>query len=117
MPTDLTENPAVEGSTYVVTFTFSDEDGNDVTPKTLLWTLTDVMGEVINSRLDVSETPTSNVVKIVLSGNDLVLSNDTDDRIYLQVNGTYDSANGSDLPFVDEATIKVENVVYPNRDD
>ena len=39
---------ALEGSTYVVTAAFTDEDDNAVVPSTVTWTLTDSGGDVVD---------------------------------------------------------------------
>lgn len=108
MPTVLTTN-AIEQSTYIITASFTDEDGSDVTPKTLTWTLTDEAGNVINSRQDVALTPNTSV-EIVLSGDDLVVSTYGTKRI-VTVEGTYDSDAGTDLPLRDQVRFTIDNLV------
>jgi len=103
--------PAIEQSTYVVTLTFKDEDGNSVSPNSIKWTLTDSAGNVINSRQDVSISPASSV-SIVLRGDDLALQaseSDVGQRI-LTVEATYDSDKGSNLPLKDELSFYVVNL-------
>jgi hypothetical protein len=96
-----------EGSTIVITVAFKDVDGDDFTPKTCVWSLTDKAGTVINSRDRVSETPAGASFDFVISGEDL-LYEDGKDRIFL-VEGTYDSTYGADLPFREEASFKIAN--------
>jgi len=100
---------AIEDSTYVVTAAFTDEDGNDVTPNTVTWTLTTTNGTVINSRQDVSETPGTSV-DIVLSGDDLAIGSNGQHRI-LTVEATYDSSYGTDLPLKARCSFKIESLV------
>lgn len=101
MPTTLTDS-AIEKSTYILTVSFTDEDGNAVTPNDgTTWTLTDDNGEVINSRRDVAIVEASSV-EIVLSGNDLQALDSADPWRKLIVEGTYDSNAGNNLPFKDE---------------
>ena len=72
MPTTIATK-AVEGSTYVVTAAFTDEDGDTVVPATVTWTLTDISGNVVNNREDVALTPAISV-DIVMYGDDLKIS-------------------------------------------
>ncbi|HDM76324.1 MAG TPA: hypothetical protein ENG51_07620 [Deltaproteobacteria bacterium] len=109
MPTTLTTH-AVEKSTFVITVAFQDEQGNSVTPNELTWTLTDMNGNVINNRDQVSITPASSV-DIVLSGDDLALEGDAPELRVLTVEGTYSSDLGSDLPIKDSVRFIVDNLV------
>ena len=109
MPTVLTTH-AVEKSTFVITVAFQDEQGNAVTPNELTWTLTDMNGNIINGRDQVSITPASSV-DIVLSGDDLALEGDAPELRVLTVAGTYSSDIGSDLPIKDSVRFIVDNLV------
>jgi len=109
MPTTLTTN-AIEQSTYSVTFSFADTQGNAVTPNELTWTLVDTSANVINSREDVSITPGTSVT-IVLSGDDLTLSEGTGKERVLKIKGTYNSSLGTNLPLKDEATFTIDDLV------
>ena len=99
---------AIEGSTYVVTAAFTDEDGDAVTPNTVTWTLTTTNGTVINSREDVSITPDTSV-DIVLSGDDLAVGSNGRYRI-LTVEAVYDSSYGTDLPLKARCAFEIENL-------
>lgn len=70
------DEAALEQSSYVVSASFYDENGDAVTPDSVTWTLTDLEGAVINSREDVSITPASSV-SIVLQGDDLQITGTT----------------------------------------
>lgn len=109
MPTTLSIK-AIEEATYIITAAFTDEDGNAETPKAgLVWTLTDGNGNIVNDREDVALIEATSI-DIVLSGDDLaVLAGETQTRILL-IEGTYDSALGSDLPIRDEATFEITNL-------
>ena len=110
MPTTITATRAIEESTFVVTASFADENGDAVTPNALVWTLTRTDGTAINSREDVSITPAASV-SIVLSGDDLqVFAGDNYQRV-LTLKGTYDSDLGSGLPLNDELYFSVEDLV------
>ena len=81
----------VEGSTGVITVAFTDTDGVAVTPNSLAYTLIRD-GEIVNSREDITLTPSS-TVNIVLYGNDLLAG-----TTKIIIEGTYDSSIGSNLP-------------------
>jgi hypothetical protein len=100
---------AVEESTYVVAVAFLDEVGDEVIPETIVWSLTDLDGNVINSRSDVEVSPTAASINIVLSGDDLAISS-TLDRV-VTVEATYNSAYGVDLPLRAAAKFSIENLV------
>jgi hypothetical protein len=106
MPTVLTTK-AVEKSTYIVTASFTDEDGNAATPNALTWTLTDGSGNVVNERSDVVIAPSSSV-EIVLQGDDLATT--LSSVRYLTLEGNYDSDAGSNLPIKDEVRITIEDL-------
>lgn len=65
---------ATEESTYVVTAAFTDETGAAVIPTSIIWTLTNSEGTVINSREDVAIAVPAASVDIALSGDDLALA-------------------------------------------
>lgn len=111
MPTYLTTT-AEEESTYIVTAAFTDEDGNDAVPDTITWTLTDIAGNVINSRAAVSYNSPASSVDIVLSGDDLALQAGETGNVVrvLTIEATYDSDAGSDLPLKDTATFLIKNI-------
>lgn len=74
-----TEKEVNEKSSMCISITFYDEDGNEVTPDTATWTLTDRDGNVINSRLDVAITPAT-TVEISVTGDDLQIVDQTKKR-------------------------------------
>ena len=119
MPTTLTEI-AKEKSTYIITLTFQDEDGNAVVPASVSWSLTDDNNNIINGLSGQSETPASTVY-VVLSGDDLQISS-TETQLprvgnrntvmrHLVVEATYDSVTyGSGLNLNDEAVFQLEDL-------
>lgn len=109
MPTVLTTK-AIEESSYIITASFTDEDGSAVTPNVLTWTLTDNQGNVINEREAVSLTPAT-AVEIVLSGDDLALTTNDSRRRRVVVAGTYDSDAGSDLAIRDEVAFTIQELL------
>lgn len=106
----ILSSAANEQSTYIVSITPTDENGDAVTVNAMTWTLTDLQGNVINSRLDVALTPAT-VMYIVLSASDLALyGKDTETRAIL-VEGDYDSSLGSNLPLKEEIRFDIVNFV------
>jgi len=100
---------AIEGSSFFATVTYKDEDGNAITPNNAYWSLRTMDGTVVNSRTSVEiTTPTTSDV-IVLQGDDLERGDDDGKRLVV-VWGEYDSANGTDLPFVVQAAFDIEAV-------
>lgn len=109
MPTTLSTK-AVEGSTFVITAAFTDEDGVTAAPSSITWTLTDAAGNVINSREDVAVATPASSIDIVLSGNDLPGVNAAENELRLVIEAVYSSDAGSDLPLVDEVAFRVASL-------
>jgi len=101
---------AVEKSTYIVTTVFTNEAGSSVTPLTVVWTLTDADGTVVNDREAVEETPAS-TVNIVLTGDDLAIDTGAKTIRIVTVEATYDSDYGSGLYLKKAAVFNVENLL------
>ena len=104
---DIIKTPeAVNGSTYIIQASFTDEDGIAVVPESIVWSLTDINGNIINSRDDVSITPGSEV-DIILSGDDLLVF-DGLERI-ITIEAVYESAISIDpLPLVQQAKFTID---------
>lgn len=110
MATRLTE-AANEGGTYIIPVAFTDEDGSSVVPSSITWTLTDGTGAVINEREDVAVAVPAASIDIVLSGDDLVVTESSDVvPRYLYVKAIYDSDAGTDLPMTGEAIFPLNNL-------
>lgn len=101
---------ANEQSTFVIRYTFRDEDKQPVAPSSINWTLLRLDGSVVNGREDVPLTPAT-TVPVVLSGEDLKLWPVDDGLRRLFFSGTYDSTLGENLPFTDEIEFEIENLV------
>lgn len=105
---------AKELSTYVVTASFYDEDGNAEVPTAIKWTLTDAGGTVINAQQDIAIALPLVSVEIVLSGDDLaILPTDissTPKRL-ITVEATYDSVLGLGLPLKGDAEFVIDGMV------
>jgi len=111
MPSQVLTTEANELSTYVVRFTFRDENGDLLVPTSLTWTLTDVLGAVVNSRTKQVVSPTSSVVDILLTGSDLALGTFAGTKRVLTVEGKYTSALGSDLALKDDVTFVIRPLI------
>jgi hypothetical protein len=110
MPATLSTK-AVEQSTYIVTASFTDEDGGVVVPDSLQWSLVDEFGDAVNGRKDVSVTSPQSSEDIVLSGDDLVIDAGRDEQTrWLVIEGTYTSTAGSGLPIKDQVEFIVTNL-------
>ena len=111
MATTLT-TLAIEEATYIITVAWLDDAGAAVTPSAATWTLTDLDGDVVNSRSNVTINSLSTTNTIVLSGADLALLTTLNGptRVLL-VEYTYTSSAGSDLPGKAQATFTIEDLV------
>ena len=101
---------ATEGSTYVVTCSFSDENGDAVTPASAVaWRLLDSTGTEISSGSKAAAAS----VNIVLTDTDIVVSGNKREKIFLTlvISTTYNSSNGSGLTLVDVARFQAVNVL------
>ena len=108
MPTVIKTLKATEESTYIVIFTFKDEDGAAMTPNTCLESLTDLDGTIINS-IDARVNTPASVLSIVYSGDDLTLSEGVGRKRISTVLGTYTSSYGVNLPYVETAEFEIVN--------
>jgi hypothetical protein len=105
------QTKATENSSYVVTVSFEDEDGDAVIPNEITWTLKDEdTGLVVNSRTAVSIATPAASNDILLKGDDLEPLTLTSKKLIMTVNATYDSALGTDIPLVGECFIVVETL-------
>lgn len=103
--------PATEGSTYVVPFSLTGDDGTTVTPSTAQWTLTDMAGNVINERSNVVIATPAASNEIVLTGSDLAeIANDAGYRV-ITVSGSYVVGEGQFRSFTEEIVFSIEGRV------
>lgn len=101
---------ATEGSTYVVNCTFTDEDGNTVTPvSTISWRLLDSAGTELSSGTKAAAAS----VNIVLTDSDISVTGTRRGNAFLTlvVSTTYNSSAGSGLSLVDTARFQAINVL------
>ena len=108
MTTTITTPSAIEDSTYALVLSFTDEEGDPVTPDTATWTLRDTEGNVVNSRQDVVISSLASSVTVLLSGDDLMYTPSAE--LILIVEATYDSSLGNDLPLKDQVRFPVANL-------
>ena len=112
MPIKLTTMKAVEKSTFVLQCDFTDENGQEVAPATLIWTLTDAAGTVINSRADVNVADPESTEYIVLTGDDLqIFGTDEQEARLVTIEATYDSDLGTGLHLKESAEFAVEQLI------
>lgn len=99
------DKTAKEGGTYTVQILFRDEDKNSVVPNEITYTLSDKLGNVINSIENISITPAS-TLNITLTGASL-----TPGWKILTIKGTYDSSYGVNLPLRDSVKFYVDDLI------
>lgn len=98
---------AKQGSTYIVLASFTDEAGDPVVPNSILWSLTDTNGTVINSRKDI-EVPPDSSISIVLSADDIDDNNGA--YFIVTITAEYNSSTyGSNLPLIDQGKFKISD--------
>lgn len=103
--------PATEGSTFVVPFSLTSDDGTTVTPSTARWSLTDMAGDVINERSAVVIASPAVSNEIVLTGDDLAgIANDAGYRV-ITVSGNYVVGEGVFRDFIEEIVFSIEGRV------
>lgn len=105
------ETHATEKSTFIITASFKDAAGSAVVPNSVIWTLSDKSGIIVNDRSGISETPGSSI-DIVLFGNDLAIQDgetNIGERV-LTIEATYNSTEGSNLPLKAEVYFIVDNL-------
>ena len=113
MAITVLSTPAPEEGTYTITLEFSDEDGTDITPETMFWSLMDRDRNIINNRLDQEITVLSTSATIVLTGDDLAITSNSPrgSKRRFTLIGTYDSDLGTDLPFTAECEFTIQHFV------
>lgn len=99
---------ATEGSTYVVTCTFTDEDGDAVTPDTdVTWTVRKTDGTQVST----GTASKAATVNVIIKGSDLSAADTSGDAqtLTLILETTYTSSLGVGLPLVKMAKFSVDN--------
>ena len=111
MSIKLTTN-ASERGTYVILATCYNEATPPVavTPVTFTWTLTDEYGAVVNSRQDVSATPSTSIA-IVLTNADLQITGNENGNRHLAIEATYNSTYGTGLSLTGSAEFTIDSIL------
>lgn len=108
MAIDTLSPVAKEGSTYVLTVEFTDEDGAAVTPTAATWSLEDSAGAEVNGRTNVPITGLASSVDIVLNADDLTAGGHILEELLVTVDATYNSGLGTGLKSVKQYKLPVE---------
>lgn len=105
----IIEEIAEEGSSFYPTIEFLNEADAAMTPTVLHWSLTDMQGNVINSRTQVEVAAPSTSLTIALSGADLaVMGKDIASRL-ITCWGTYTSdVHGAGMTFLFQAKFNIQ---------
>lgn len=102
---ELSVTPA-QGGAAKATISFTDENGDAVTPTSVKWTLSDPNGAIINSRSMVTLTPAASI-SWLMSGADLRIGGYGPERI-LTIDALYNSTLGNDVPLRAQASFTIE---------
>lgn len=93
-----------------ITAKFYDFDNGPVEPESVSWTLTTEKGAVINDRVDVPVSPSSEVT-IMIYGDDVDIA---DGKLrLLTITAIYDSVYAENTPVTEQALITVAEWVNP----
>lgn len=112
MTRELLTPIAAEGSSYPVNVSFRDDNGGDITPDSITWSLYTPDGTVVNSRSAVAVSSPAADVTVVLTGSDLTkLTTQRHEPRLLEVTAVCDSDAGNNLTYVQEFLFYIEDVV------
>ena len=112
MPATLTIH-AKEESTYIITVSFTDEDDAAAIPNTIVWTLSNTAGTIVNALQNVAVAVPAAEIEIVLSGNDLqLLAGEVNQGIRVfTVEAVYDSVLKANLPLKGSVRFVVDGLL------
>ena len=105
----LIQEETSEGSTLTVEVSFFDENELYVIPSTITWNLSDIDGNIINDRSGVV-VETNPIILITLTGDDLLIEEDSDAIRVLTVMSIYNSNIGTDLSMTEDIKFKIKKV-------
>ena len=112
MPIKKLTSTAVEGSTFVINIAPKDENDDAVTPLTVTWSLQDLNRNYINSREDVSVSSPTSSEDIVLTGDDLALSQPNgNERRFFTSKVTWSGTYGASTNLVESCEFKIYNSI------
>src|SRR5262245_37926151 len=109
MATKLSKK-AKEQGTFIIRYGFLDENEEPAAPSAMAYSLLRDNGEVVNELEDV-ELEVGSTITIVLSGDDLARFAGDHGARFLHLSGTYDSTLEANLPYRDEVSVEVEDLV------
>lgn len=99
---------AADKGTIVIRASFSDEDGQNIAPKTLIWSLFNGDGEIVNEKEEVTPASLAATMDFLLYGDDLAREDGSRRKFVLEA--TYDSTLGSDLPLNAACKFSVDDI-------
>jgi len=108
--TAIITTKVAEKSTVTFTAAFTDENDAAATPDSIVWSLSDEDGTIINSREDVAATSGTSTVDITLSGDDLALPNRNKLKRKLTIEAIVDLDVGDNKPVNGELTFYIEDL-------
>ena len=113
--------PAKEGGSKVIVISLVNSSNVTIIPQSMNWTFSDLNGNIINERNNIdyevdsgfgSGGSLSASMGIILNGQDFLLNNKVGGKLcLLTVEGTYDSSYGTGLPFKDQCSFVVDNLI------
>jgi len=106
MPISL--KAGIDQNTRVVTVSFYDIAGDSVVPTSIVWTMTNGAGTVVNSRSAVVVATPATSVDLLLGEDDMAYSDGPVRRILVEA--VYDSTEGTDLPLRDVLTFPIRDL-------
>jgi len=92
------ENSAIEKSSFVIRCTVRDANQALVTPTSMVWTLSDTKGRIINEKEDVPVVDPSSVEDILLYGEDLALEQRNNRMRIFTMLATWSGSYGESIP-------------------
>ena len=101
-----------EQGTAIITHAFTDFSGTSMVPNTIVWSLLEADGTVVNSRQQVIVATPAASIDVVLSGDDLaILDSQKIELRYLVIEYTFDdSTYGNNLPGKEEVEFRIINL-------
>ena len=106
---DILAKTAKERSTYYVTIAFLDENDAPFIPSEAAWKLTDMAGNIVNARDDVTISNLDTEVTLELFGDDLRNDSDAVAARLITIWGKYDSITyGVDKVFRQQCLLNIE---------
>lgn len=99
-----------EGSTFFPIVTFSNENDELVVPNSIVWTLTDSAGNIMNNREDVVVVTPASSIEIKLTGDDLLIDSSMYIR-FLLIKAIYTSSRGSGQTLNKELMFQIVPIV------